>query len=50
MLKPQYPTLDEAFIEKLVGQRKSVDDFKKDVMNDLLQYKKGEERKKNETK
>jgi len=44
--KPEYPEVNEEFIEKITGQKKKVEDFKKDVERDLTEFKKGEERKK----
>jgi trigger factor len=44
--KPEYPEVNEEFIEKITGQKKKVEDFKKDVERDLAEFKKGEERKK----
>lgn len=44
--KAEYPEVNEEFIEKITGQKKKVDDFKKDVERDLTEFKKSEERKK----
>jgi trigger factor len=44
--KAEYPEINEEFIEKITGQKKKVDDFKKDVERDLTEFKKSEERKK----
>lgn len=43
--KPEYPELNEEFIEKITGTKKPIDDFKKDVERDLKQYKESEARK-----
>lgn len=44
--KPEYPEVNEEFIEKITGQKKKVEEFKKDVERDLAEFKKSEERKK----
>lgn len=44
--KAEYPEVNEEFIEKITGQKKKVEDFKKDVERDLTEFKKSEERKK----
>lgn len=44
--KAEYPEVNEEFIEKITGQKKKVEDFKKDVERDLSEFKKSEERKK----
>lgn len=46
--KPTYPELNEEFIEKITGSRKSIPDFKKDVEKDLRGYKQSEDRKRQE--
>lgn len=46
--KPKYPEINEEFIEKITGMKKSVDEFRKNVNDDLLAHKKSEERKRQE--
>jgi len=47
--KAEYPEVNEEFIEKITGQKKNIDEFKKDVERDLAEFKQSEERKKQET-
>jgi trigger factor len=43
--KPEYPELNEEFIEKVTGTKKPVEEFKSDVEKDLKKYKEQEARK-----
>ncbi len=43
--KPEYPELNEEFIEKVTGTKKPVEEFKVDVEKDLRQYKEQEAKK-----
>jgi trigger factor len=46
--EPVYPEINEKFIEKLTGKKTPVDEFKKSIEKDLLEFKQNEEKKRME--
>ena len=48
ILRPSYPTIDDEFVNKYLGEGKKVVDFRKTIHDDLSQYRSVEERKRSE--
>jgi len=48
ILRPNYPDINDEFVGKYLGQGKNVEDFRKTIQDDLVNYRSMEEKKRTE--